>query len=638
MSVSVVSNVEYRGFNNCSIEECVEYLNNQTVVGLDIETTKAFPKKNYQKEGLDPYLSKIVMLQIGTLERQFIIDVRDISLTSLYPILENKNIIKVGHNLKFEYTHILHNTKVRLDGIYDTMITEQILYNGLPRKFSLKALMGYYLDESVNKDTRLEFLTIGDKAFTHEQIVYGAGDITVPLRIRELQIPEIIKKDVRQCVQLEMEYLKVLGDLEYKGLYFDKAIWKALYEENLEKQQSILNQLDEFVLKNYPDTNFINRQLDLFGGGVTCNINWGSPKQVVDFFKYLEVCPQEVSKSTEKLSFTVNAKVIKSSFNTMNKDIEPELKDFLKLYIKYKETNQLCTTFGLDFFKYINPITGRLHSNYKQILVTGRISSSGPNLQNIPSDDRFRRAFSCPSGWKIVNADYSGQETVVLANKSQEPNMIKLINNGGDMHVFVAKAIHPELKTLTDKEFKDKHGDKRGVAKAAGFAIQFGGNGSTIAGNLGITKEAGDFVYNSYFKAFPILKRFFKKVQAKSIREGHILVDRITRRKYFFTPPKDFREEGRIKKLTLNYIIQGEAGAITKMAAIKFRAWILENGYEDFIFMTNNVHDELNVEAIERLAKLAAENLERCMVEAGAIWCKVVPLKADAVITDYWTH
>lgn len=434
-------NIYYIGENNLfdlnitKIEDCVKYLKNKKVISVDIETTRKFNGKYGKREGLDPYLSKIVMFQIGDLERQYVIDYRCIDINPLKEILESNSIVKVGHNIKFEYKHILHNNGIKLNNVYDTMIVEQILFSGYSPKLGLKDLNEKYLDIEVDKATRLEFLDIKDKPFNKRQIIYGAEDILYPLRIKEFQDIDIIKKELSKCVSLEMLFLQTLGDIEYKGINFNKDIWEATYNKNKEKYSKLLIDLDNYVLENFNDTIFVDKQLDLFTDGLKCAINWGSSKQVISFFKYLGICPQEVSKSTKILSYTVNAKVVKASLKTMNKDIDNVYKNLLDIYLEYKELEQSCTTFGVAFFKYINPITNRLHSNYKQILNTGRISSSNPNLQNIPSNDDFRRAFDSPEGYKIVNADYSGQENICLANTSMDPDILNFYYEGhSDMH------------------------------------------------------------------------------------------------------------------------------------------------------------------------------------------------------------
>lgn len=620
-----------------TIAQCVNYLNTQKVIGLDIETSFKFDGK-YKEEGLDPHLSNIVMLQIGTLECQYVIDVRCINLEPLKNILESPDIVKVGHNIKFEYKHLL-NHNIKLCNVYDTMIVEQILYTGVfGTKFSLFNLNIKYLGVKVEKSTRLEFSRIGNKPFTIKQIKYGVEDIIYPLKIKELQAIDIIKKDVSNCVSLEMLFILVLGDIEYKGMHFDTNIWYDTYNTNYIIYENLKEELNQYVLTNYPKSNFINKQLDLFCDDIKCNIQWTSSKQVIKFFNFLSICPKEISKTTKKLSYTVNANVVKASLNTINLNAKAHKRDLLKKYLRFKKSEQAITTFGIAFFKYINPVTKRLHSNYRQILTTGRISSSSPNLQNIPAKPEFRSAFNCANGFKIVNSDYSGQETVILANKSLEPNIIKLLREGGCMHCFVVKALHPELAHLIDKEIKENHKDKRQIAKSAGFAINYGGTGYTISNNLGISIEKGDEVYNAYFKAFPLLKEYFRITQRIALSRGYILIDPITGRKNWFRPPRNNRERGAIKRLALNAPIQGEAAGITKYAPILFRKWILENNLENVISITNLVHDEINVEVVEKYAELAAKNLEKCMAIAGDKWCKTIPLKADAVITNYWTH
>jgi DNA polymerase I-like protein with 3'-5' exonuclease and polymerase domains len=518
------------------------------------------------------------------------------------------------------------------------MVVEQILFNGLNPEASLKALNEKYLNIFVEKSIRLEFSTIGNKPFTVNQILYGPEDILYPLQIREFQLQDAIKKDVTNCVSLEMLFVEVLGDIEYKGMNFDTKIWEDNYIKNLANYKSILLELDEYVLTYYRDSEFINKQYDLFTSEERTTISWTSSQQVIKFFKYLGICPQAVSKTTGNLSYTVNAKVLSASLFTMNKDIPKQEKDLILKYLKFKQQEQSCTIFGTDFFKYINPVTKRLHSNFRQILNTGRISSTNPNLQNIPASNEFRAAFTAPIGYKIVNADYSGQETVILANVSKESNIVKLILEGGDMHCFVVKALHPELSDLSDDDIKKHHKDKRQVAKAAGFAIQFGGNGHTISKNLGIPDEQGEEVYNAYFKAFPQLKNYFNKVQRESKQQGYILIDPITGRKSWFRKPKNNKEQGVIDRAALNFPIQGRAGSITKFAGILFRRWVLENNLQDVVSITNLVHDEINVEARDDYAELTARHLEESMVEAGLKWCVDVPLKADAVITDHWSH
>ena len=652
LKILFIGNKTYEQFESATINQCYTYLKDKDVISLDIETTKKYGGK-FKGEGLDPYLSKIIMLQIGDENQQFVIDCRnDLDISPILALLTDKTKTIVGQNIKFEYKHMLHTYKVRLERLYDTMIVEQILFNGLNVKASLKALNEKYLNITVDKSIRDGFAFIGDRDFTVEEIKYGAEDILYPLLIRNYQLKQIEQKQLSNCVNLEMLFIPVLGDIEYKGMHFNKAQWKKTYEENLEIYKKLKQKLNNYVIDNYFETKFIVKQYDMFDDSTKCNISWGSPKQTIDFFKFLGVCPQEISKTTKKLTYTVNANVLKTSLNTINKDVDDELKAFIKLYLLYKKTEQACTTFGIDYFKYINPITHRLHSNYRQILNTGRISSSNPNLQNIPSKESFRSAFNAPENFKIVNADYSGQEQIILANKSGDKDLLFFYNNGfTDMHSFIASKIYNKPFENYIQAVKDNKKDgvelsieqkqlikERQIAKSAGFAINYGGNGHTISKNLGISAEQGDKVYDAYFKSFPGLKDYFRRVQEETLLNGYILIDPITNRKNWFKPPRTSKEKGKVERNALNYPIQGEAGGITKLAPILFRKWILEQGLEEDVFITNIVHDEINVESHNDKTEVTARNLEKYMQAAGDRWCKTIPLKADAVITDFWNH
>jgi DNA polymerase-1 len=641
----------YDSLNDRKKEKILKYLKNQDLLGLDIETTRKYNK--YGKiEGLDPYTSEIVMFQIGNLEHQFIFDTRVVSISFLEEILCSPTIQLVGHNLKFEYKHILHNYGIRINNLYDTMIAEKVLYSGYKLNNGLKDLNRRYLDITVDKGTRLEFLSIKDKKFTKRQLKYGAEDIFYPLLIQKKQLKKIKEDNISKTIHLEMKFIEVLGDIEYKGLNIDKERWLKLYNKNLKEFKKAITNLDLFVINNYFNSNFVYKQYNMFEKGFDCTIKWTSSKQVIDFFVYLGICPKEVSKTTKKLSYTVNAKVVNASLNTINKDIPDKLKELIKKYLEFKELEQCITTFGKKFLNHVNPITNRLHSNYNQILNTGRISSSGPNLQNIPSDPEFRKCFRADYGNKIVNSDYSGQENICLANVSLDPDILAFYESGeSDMHSYNAKKIFPELKNLTLAEIAKNYPDLREIAKSVSFALAYGGNGYTIANNLGISEERGEEIYQSYFKAFPKLKQFFDKTIKKSMERGYIIIDEVTNRKFYF---KDFNKlqqykidqdwskyygtKGKYERACLNYTIQGAAGSITKLAAIYFRKWILNNKLENKVFITNLVHDEINVECKEEISKKVAKYLEKAMFNAGAIWCKTVPLNSKAAIVDYWTH
>lgn len=623
------------------------------VVGVDIET-----------RGLDPHQHEIIMLQFGDEHRQFVIDTRVVNVDSLMPLLINKQTTLIGQNLKFEYKFFKHNYNLMLEDIRDTFIQEICLYNGYGLKNDLKSLARRYLGYEADKTIRMRFLEIGDKPFSKDEIIYGAYDVILPILIDKKQHEKFKDRNQAGLLKLEHEYLKVLGDMELKGMHFNKKKWHLIYLNNKALHQLSEEKLDSFIINDQLEK-FFNRQQDLFGGGRKVAISWSSSKQVVELFKHLKICPQAVSKTTKKLAYTVDAKVLLSSLTTTNKDIDEKYKQLIRDYLRHKELEQRVTTFGEQFFKYVNPVTNRLHSNYRQIVSTGRSASGGPNLQNIPGDKEFRKCFDAPEKHRIVNADFSGQENIVLANKSLDKDLLAFYKGGhSDMHSFIASKIYSVpmediLEAIRKKDDKLPLSSyekdllkKRGIAKAAGFAINYGGNGHTIAKNLGISERDGENVYNAYFKAFKGLKTYFESVINNTLAQGYVTANDITNRRLNLQDYKRMKSyennvhkrseymklKSRIGRLALNAPVQGTAADITKNAAIRYRRWLIQEELTEEIWITNLIHDEINVESTNTIAEIAAINLERCMSEAGDVWCKTIPLKAKAVIGDYWAH
>src|SRR6478609_8677854 len=240
----------------CTIEEAYEYLKDKMEIGIDIETTRKYPKGTYSEEvyipGLDPYVSKIVMLQIGTLERVYVIDVRCTNISVLLPLFEDRDRLWVGMNLKFECRHLGVNYGIRFYNIWDVMLVELNLYNGLPIGFSLEAMSKRYLDSKsvqdvdlfsdfdedemyIDKSTRMQFSNIGDRLFTEKQILYGVGDIINPLKIRDFQRKgRIIGEEIYSPVflhGLENKFCIFLAEMENRGIPFNPDKWVKVAEE-----------------------------------------------------------------------------------------------------------------------------------------------------------------------------------------------------------------------------------------------------------------------------------------------------------------------------------------------------------------------------------------------------------------------
>lgn len=246
------------------------------------------------------------------------------------------------------------------------------------------------------------------------------------------------------------------------------------------------------------------------------------------------------------------------------------------------------------------------------------------------------------------------------------------------MHSFIAAKIFPELSGLSADEIKANHKEKRQLAKGAGFAINYGGTGMTIAQNLSITMAEGEEVYKAYFKAFPGLANYFKQEKARALKLGYIQFNNISGRKCFVPFFEDFKrlhaeiyetegfwdsyklektknshifmnhfkpkvreyfmKKGDIERMSLNYPIQGSSADITKLAGVYFFRYLVANNLVFIVKLPNVVHDEWIVECPEDMATTIAPVLQECMERAGEVFCKVVKLKAEPMITKTWKH
>jgi len=332
--ISFVATYAVEGIKNyATIADVVGYCGTKTVLGLDIETTRKYSKTKYKegvyKGGLDPFLSEIVMLQIGDAEKVFVIDIRCFSKTDMQPLLDlldfNEKIMFVGVNLKFEGKHLKHRYGIHLRNVWDAMICEINLTNGLSEQYSLADLAVKYLgvakkkenqlfekamsskqitlndeyleeqeyaftpyeiaDEyQIDKSTRLEFLNIGIKPFNEKQILYGADDVIFPILIRERQMVGrmLMNKSIYRPTKLhrvENLFTQVLATVELAGMDFDQEEWlkiatseEAIYKDRLDK-------LNKYVARAYPS---YGTQYDLFTPqSPSCVVDWASSQKVV---------------------------------------------------------------------------------------------------------------------------------------------------------------------------------------------------------------------------------------------------------------------------------------------------------------------------------------------------------------------
>jgi DNA polymerase-1 len=654
------------GYSMATVEESLEYLNTLDVIGFDTET-----------RGFDPYTKELLSMQLGDAEKQYVIDCLTVNPKLYKEILEKKELIM--HNAKFDLG-FLYYQKIVPTKVFDTFLAERVLTTGIDTaRRSLDAVVYKYCKIELDKTIRGN---IHREGLSTRVIKYAADDVKYLHQVKRKQEVALEEKGLLKTMSLDNKFVRVLAYIEHCGMYMNPVDWQAKVDDDLKDLNAVKEILDQFILSNSDKyAKYIDNQLSLFDEGITCKINWSSSKQVIEFMKSLGVDTLTKDKETGLMKDSVDKKVL-----------GPQKKKhpIISTYIEYTECQKVVSTYGDNWFDYINSITGRIHSNYTQIMNTGRLSSGQkgkpkqglpqmPNMQNIPSDNRTRGCFQAQEGNVLLVSDYSGQEQIVLANKSLDADLLAFYQQGlGDMHSFIASKIFPELSDLSLDEIKDKHKNKRQIAKGAGFAINYGGTGITIAQNLNISMEEGEEVYKAYFKAFPDLANYFKREKAQALSLGYIQFNNVSGRKCFipffeeyqklheeiyktegfwddykleksknsgifishFKPKvrEYFMKKGDIERMSLNYPIQGTSADITKLAGIYFFEYLEKNNLIFKVLLPNVVHDEWIVECpldlSEKLSKVLQESMER----AGDVFCKTIKLKAEPCITKYWKH
>jgi DNA polymerase-1 len=654
------------GYSMATVEESLEYLKTLDVIGFDTET-----------RGFDPYTKELLSMQLGDGEKQYVIDCLTVSPQLYKEILEDKELIM--HNAKFDLG-FLYYQKIVPTKVFDTFLAERVLTTGLDTvRRSLDAVVYKYCKIELDKTVRGN---IHREGLSTRVIKYAADDVKYLHQVKRKQEVALEENGLLKTMSLDNKFVRVLAYIEQCGMYMNPTDWQAKCDDDQKDLRAVKEILDKFILDN-PEkySKWINNQLSLFDEGITCKLNWSSSQQVIEFMKSLGVDTLTKDKETGLMKNSVDKKVL-----------GPQKKKhpIISTYIEYTEHQKVVSTYGENWFEYINSVTGRIHSNYTQIMNTGRLSSGQkgkpkygvpqmPNMQNIPSDNRTRGCFQAQQGNVLLVSDYSGQEQIVLANKSLDADLLAFYQQGlGDMHSFIASKIFPELKDLSLDEIKDNHKSKRQIAKGAGFAINYGGTGITIAQNLNISMEEGEEVYKAYFKAFPGLANYFKQEKARALSLGYIQFNNVSGRKCFipffdeykklheeiyttegfwddykleksrnsstfishFKPKvrEYFMKKGDIERMSLNYPIQGTSADITKLAGIYFFEYLEKNNLIFKVLLPNVVHDEWIVECPEDLSQELSKVLQESMERAGDVFCKTIKLKAEPCITKYWKH
>lgn len=518
------------------------------------------------------------------------------------PIYENERILKVGQNIKYDI-EVLRHYGVEVRGrLFDTMIAHYLLQP------ELRHNMDYMAEVYLNYRTiRIEEL-IGPKGKQQanmrdlppgEIYEYAAEDADITLRLKNVLEPKLKEVNAERLFwDIEMPLVNVLADMELTGVRLDT---KALQETS----QGLGKRLEELEQRIY-------RQ-----AGHSFNI--ASPKQVGDVL-FDEMKLVEKPRKTKKGQFVTSEEVLQQL-----RGKAPIVADILD----YRGLRKLLSTYIEALPKLVNPKTGHIHTSFNQtITATGRLSSSDPNLQNIPVRDddgkEIRRCFIPEEGCLFFSADYSQIELRIMAHLSGDENMIASFNGGHDIHAATAARIwHKRIEEVT--------ADERKKAKQANFGIIYGITTFGLAQRMNISNNEAKSLIDGYFATFPKVHEFMEKAK-ESAREKGYAETLYHRRRYLpDINSQNATVRGFAERNAINAPIQGSEADIIKVAMIRIHDRFRREGIRSKMIL--QVHDELNFSVYPEEKEL----VERVVIEEMQGACQLsVPLTADAGWGNNW--
>ena len=612
----------------CTEQQAYNYLSKQRVIQVDTETT-----------GLSFVDDTLLTIQLGTSEHQFVFDVRhkpELPLVKL--LLESRASKKILHNVSFDYK-FLKTYGMTLANVHDTMLIEKVLRNGEDTTrgmFSLAKLLAKYMNVEMDKSQQTSFID-HEGEFTTEQIIYAAKDVEYLDRLRDFQWQEVEQEDLTQCAKLENAAVLAFSDIEYNGMLVDRDKWRKLADEKSDDATRLLSELNNLILEDEIFSTFKPKsfQTDLFASEDVArtnsvNINWASPHQTTPILQV--IIPDLESSDTKVLT----AKYM---------DRHP----LIAKYVDYKEKYKKSTAFGPEWLdKYIES-DGKVHTSFTQIIRTGRVSSSRPNMQQIPADNDYRNCFIAPAGWSYVSSDFSSQELCIIAHGSQDPVWLSALEQGQDLHSVCADLVYgqewvdaaePDCAYMASKAKCNCKGHKklRTAVKGINFGLAYGMGPHKLSDTLDIPISDAENLINKYFEVFPSIKNFLDTNAKFGKKHGYIRTmapyKRIRKFPAWQGRATEMRDMGSIDRMSRNTPIQGAAGDMTKEAMVRIRQLIYDKRNE--IQMVMAVHDQLDFIVRDDLLDKYKTIITKQMELAGKTIVTSGLLKSDTTSSKCW--
>ena len=578
------------------LRRAIETLSSQPALGLDTETTD-----------LDPLTSRLRLIQLAAPDKVFIVDLdafrngdfsKSEALAPLRRLLADPRPIKIAHNAKFDAKFIKHNLGIDLGGLFDTLLASQLVSAGdIEERHGLEAVANRYLNEAVDKTERL---SNWEFELSEAQLEYAARDAAVLLPLREKLIERLRAESLVRVAQLEFECVMTVVDIELAGFYMHKDRWLDQLAIVDKRRTELAEQLQQVLAEE-------SSQGTLFGGPQREDINLDSHQQLTQALNRLGIPVPDSTRNWKMQPLAAQYPVIAT-------------------LLEYRTVQKALTSYGENMIELINPVTHRLHADFRQIgAPTGRFACTNPNIQQVPHAVEYRRCFSGhPEGRKLVIADYSQIELRILAEFSGDRGFSDAFNSGADLHRVTASQV---FNTSLDQVTKEQ----RDFAKRLNFGVVYGIGAQRFALMTGVTTPEAENVLRRYFGTYRGLDTYLKEAanRAVSDRQARTASGRLVRFRY---DENDRQQISMTQRNGKNTPIQGTSADILKRALKLLKEELAGTSSK----IVNIIHDEIVVESDAGEAEAIAEKVERVMCAAGEEYLKSVPVKVETEIADEW--
>ena len=520
----------------------------------------------------------------------------------LRPLLEDPNKAKLGQNLKYD-AHILANHGITLRGIHHDTMLESYVFNSIATKHNMDDLAKTYLNiETIHYE---DVAGKGVKQIPFQEVdleqagPYAAEDADITLKLHQTLWPKLQEQPQLKVLynELEIPLINVLVQIEENGVLLDRDML-TLQSQELAEHIVILEQQAHEI------------------AGQAFNLN--SPKQIQGILY-------------DELKLPILKKTPKGQPSTSESVLQELAQDYPlpKIILDFRSMSKLKSTYTDKLPTQVSPRTGRVHTSYHQaVTATGRLSSSDPNLQNIPirteEGRKIRQAFIAPSGFKLVAADYSQIELRIMAHLSGDEGLLTAFSEGKDIH----QATAAEVFDVTPEQVTS---DLRRSAKAINFGLIYGMSAFGLAQQLGLARGQAQSYIDLYFERYPGVRNYMDNIKEQAKQQGFV---ETLRGRRLYLPEINARNAARrqyAERTAINAPMQGTAADIIKQAMIDTDSWI--NQQQPEIKMIMQVHDELVFEIPESLVVDSTESIRKIMGNAAEL---DVPLIVDIGVGDNW--